>query len=80
MADLWECPLAPLLGESVGKVAESWHTMTRSELVTECQANIKHMVVIQHLGCKLKVHTELHTLPRGYPSFYWLLPSELDGL
>lgn len=59
--DLWECPLAPFLGESVGKVAESWHAMTRPDLVTGCQANVKHMVVIQRLGRKLKVHTELRT-------------------
>lgn len=62
-SDLWECPLAPLLGESVGKVAESWHAMTRPELVTECQANVKHMVVIQLLRRKLKVHTEPRTAP-----------------
>lgn len=90
-ADLWECPVAPLLGESVGKLAESWHAMTRPELVTECQANVKHMVVIQLLGRKLKVHTELRTAPelpllsmaaapRSYPSFLWLLPSRADGL
>lgn len=61
--DLWECLLAPLLGESVGKVAESWHTMTRPELVTACQAIVKHMVLIQLLGRKLKVHTEPRTAP-----------------
>lgn len=48
--DLWECPLAPLLGESVGKVAESWHATTRPELVSEGQANVGHMVVIQLPG------------------------------
>lgn len=48
--DLWECPLAPLLGESVGKVAESWHATTRPKLVSEGQANVGHMVVIQLPG------------------------------
>ncbi|KAL7891347.1 hypothetical protein AOLI_G00008230 [Acnodon oligacanthus] len=57
--DLWECPLAPLLGESVGKVVESWHATTGPELVSECQANVGHMAVIQLPGRECRVHAAL---------------------
>ncbi|KAL6458050.1 hypothetical protein MHYP_G00332800 [Metynnis hypsauchen] len=80
--DLWECPLAPLLGESVGKVVESWHATTRPELVSERQANVGHMAVIQLPGRRVEGSCCSPAWPAVTPpslQTYWPWSSTADG-